>query len=283
MKFNREKILRILGKNQYQPTNKYVCFFPFRGEFGWYVMSHVKRIHGYNHPNKIVCARPGHECLFPSAKHFFYAWRDYHDNIKNGILMNYDDNEIKRQIITMMDTDDICFISPSDISWEEKMALYNYTFIPKSIHNIGLKTDIVITPRKRNVDAHRNWKQEYWQYLVDQLTDLNFSVGVCGTRETSFDLNNILFKSHDYVDVDSDIELLNNAKIVITQESGLQYLSFLCERPTLCIDHYHRDFGADLHRKLSIPFKDIPYVWSNYKALVEEVILFMKEIYDSNL
>ena len=42
---------------KYQPKTKWVCFLPWASEFGWYVMNHVKRVHGYNHPNKIACIK----------------------------------------------------------------------------------------------------------------------------------------------------------------------------------------------------------------------------------
>jgi endonuclease III-like uncharacterized protein len=89
-------------------------------------------------------------------------------------------------------------------------------------------------------------------------------------------LHNVLYKSYDYIDVDSDVELMNNAKLVVSQESGLAYLSYLCHRPTFIIDHYHKDFGADLHRDLSVPFREVKHVWSDPDALVNEIISFLK-------
>jgi hypothetical protein len=267
----QEKLNKVLGLNEHKPPNKYVCFLPFIGEFGWYIQTFVKRIHGYNHSNKIVCTKKGHECLFPSAQQFYYDWKDVDDNIKMGILSNIDENVVKNKIIDYMQTDDIFFLSPSETSWEEKETLANITFIPQSLHNLGLKTDVVIAPRNRVVDARRNDKQENWQILVNELLQKNISVGVCGAANSSFNLDNIKHKSYDHIDVDSDVELINNAKLAIVHESGMQYLSFLCEKPTFCIDHYLGE-SSNLHRKPSVIFKELKYFLGSPKKLVDEIM-----------
>lgn len=260
-----------------------VCFLPFRGEFGWYLMAHVKRIHSFGNVDKIVCVKRGHECLFPSATDFFYDWRDISDTMKAGVSYLSDEDEIKDRVITKFPNKEIHFVSSKDINWDNKHSFANYTFIPQSKCNLGLKADIVITPRNRKIDAHRNWKAVNWQVVVDILKEENISVAVCGAMGSTFELENVAYKSYHYVDVDSDIELMNNAKLVVTQESGMQYLSFLCERPTFCIDHYHADFGADLHRNPKVFFKNPIHVWEDPAQLADEVISFLKENHDTSL
>jgi len=175
-----------------------------------------------------------------------------------------------------MGTDDIYFLSPSETSWEEKETLANNVFIPQSLNNLNLKVDVAIAPRNRTVDQHRNWSQQNWQILVNKLTNNNLTVGACGSKNSSFILENILYKSYDYTDVDSDVEIMNNAKVVIVQESGLQYLSFLCQRPTFCIDHYLKDFGSDLHRNYNIMFKELKHLWNAPELIADEIINFIK-------
>lgn len=258
---------------------KYKCYLPFKGEFGWMIFCFVKRIHGDPHTNKIVCTKFGHECLFPTANNFFLDWQDIQDNIKVGIYEDFSHEEIlKEKIKLFYNSDDIEFISPSETGWHNKHDFAKYTFVPKSKYNLGLKADVVITPRKREVDPHRNWDCKNWQFIIDELFKNNISVGVCGAEETCCELNRVLFKSYDYIDIDSDVELMSNAKLVVSQESGLSYLSYLCKKPTLIIDHYHKDFGADLHRDLNIPFKEIKYVWDNPSALINEIIFFLNTI-----
>src|ERR1700733_6603942 len=264
---------KVLGLNEFQPKTKYVCFLPFHGEFGWMIQTFVKRVHGYNHSNKIVCTKPGHECLFPSAQHFYHDWKDVEDNTKAGILANIDEEITKLKIIEHYQTDDIHFLSASEVSWEEKVSLSHHTFIPKSIHNNNLNIDIVICPRNRQMDAFRNWKQENWQTVINILVKHNITIGVCGAKETSFQLENVKYKSYDYMDVDSDVEMMSNCKLVVAQESGLAYLSYLCKRPTYIIDHYHNT--ADIHRDHSVYFAAVQGFWNDPPGLAEAILSFL--------
>jgi hypothetical protein len=270
------KIEKILGLGEYAPKEKYVCFLPFRGEFGWYLMTFVKRVQGYNAESKIVCIKPGHECLFPSSKHFFYEWQDVADERKAGINDELQDHQLLMQKIRAEFGEDIFFVHPTEASWEEKNSLANYTFVPENKLHHNLQVDVVLTPRHRKIDAHRNWTRENWQRVVDGLTRAGVTVGVCGSAETSFELSGVSYKAYDYVDVDSDVELMLNSKLVVSQESGLAYLSYLCKRPTLIIDHYHRDFGADLQRDPTVFFKEVKYVWSDPDQLVAEILSYLK-------
>ena len=262
---------------------KYKCYLPCRGELGWMLISFVKRFHSDDSPNKIICCKPGHECLFPTATHFFYDWQDIPDIQKAGVIKMNDEEDIKLKINQKFLDEEIEFYSPSEISWDNKHDFAQFTFIPQPKNKLGLKVDVVITPRNRKIETHRNWKQENWQFVVDKLKEHGITVGICGIPETSFDLNNITLKSYDYIDIDSDVEMMSNAKLVITQESGLQYLSFMCQRPTFCIDHYHKAHGADLHRNLDVPFKELNYVWEQPEKLVEEILSFLEENNDSSI
>ncbi len=264
-------IRKLLGVGEFKPVNTHVCFLPFRGEFGWYLMTYVKRFHAFNHENKIACIKHGHECLFPSAKHFFYDWGDILDNKKAGIIPMQDGETIKRKVKQQFGTDDIYFSSPTDAGWPEKTSLSGHTFIPKNINSFGLNVDVAITPRFRKIDILRNFPKEYWQYIVDGIVKEGYTVGVCGQKDTSSNLKNITHKAFEHIDVDSDVEIMNNAKVVISQESGLLYLSFLCKRPTLVIGYYHH---LDMHRDLSIPF-DNPAGDKN--EIIAHTISFLKK------
>lgn len=252
-------------------------YLPFIGEFGWYLLTFVLRINGDPAENKIVCCKRGHECLFPTASGFYYDWQDIDDSRKAGIYEDFSHEiALKERIKAHLGIDDIEWSSPSTNGWHDKLSYAEHTFIPKCNFPLDLKADIVITPRHRQMDIRRNWTQENWQYIVDRLNERNISVAVCGTRDTTFHLNNVKYASYNHVDVASDVELMTNAKLVITQESGLQYLSFMCQRPTFCIDHYHKDHGADLYRNKEIPFKEVYYVWNHPELLVQEIEFFLK-------
>lgn len=253
----------------------YVCFLPFRGELGWYLMSYVRMIHGYDHPNKIVCIKRGHECLFPTAQNFFYDWSDIPDDHKAGVIPMDDEEEIKDRIMLQFPHDQISFVSHTTIDWGNRHSFTEHSFIPESKSKFGFKVDVVITPRQRKIDVLRNWHCSYWQILVNALVAKGLVVGLCGTKETSCELENVQYKSYEYIDIDSDVELMNSAKLVVTQESGLQYLSFLCKRPTFCVGHYMGDMGSDLYRDFSVPFKELKHVVDYPELLVDEVLNFL--------
>ena len=231
------------------------CYLPWRGELGWMIMCFVKKFHADPSLDKIICCKPGHECLFPSASHFFYDWQDIPDSQKAGVAQVTDEESIKEKVIAQF-TKDIEFIPLSEVGWHNKHSFAQHTFIPQPKNVLDFKVDVVITPRHRQIDVLRNWNCANWQVIINELAKRNITVGVCGTKDTSCQLQHVLHKSYDHIDIDSDVEMMNNAKIVVTQESGLQYLSFLCKRPTICVGHYHGDMGADLHRDTNVFFKN---------------------------
>lgn len=253
----------------------YKCYLPWRGEFGWMLNCFVKKFHADSSPNKIICCKPGHEALFPTASHFFYDWQDVPDNHKAGVYDVTDEDQIMEKVKSNFQTEEIEFIHLSEVGWRNKHDFAKYTFIPKSIHNHNrnMKVDVILCPRKRQIDAHRNWTQDKWQQVANELSNSGITVGVCGARETSFHLQNVGYKSYDYIDVDSDIELINNSKLVIAQDSGLLYLSFMCKRPAFCIDHY-QNLG-DLHRDPAVVFKALKDAWNNPMILVSEIKQFI--------
>ena len=250
-------------------------YLPFLGEFGWYIICFVKRIHGDTATRKIVCCKRGHECLFPTATDFYYEWEDIADGMKAGIHPDFSHEEVLKERITKhFNLLDVEWSSPSANGWHDKLDYYNHNFIPKPLLPYDLQADVIITPRNRTIDSYRNWTKDNWQFVVDQLYVRNISVAVCGAKDSTFELSNVKYKSYNYTDVDSDVELMTNAKLIITQESGLQYLAFLCQKPVMCIDHYH-GADADLFREKHIPFKEIPYVWNEPKLLVQEIEFFL--------
>lgn len=253
-----------------------ICFLPFRGEFGWYLCSYVLMINGDSHTDKIVCIKPGHECLFPTVTNFFYNWQDIPDNHKAGVIIMDDEDTIKEMVKLQFPNEEITFISHSIIDWNNRHTFYQHSFVPKHKNNLNIGVDVVITPRFRRIDANRNWKLDNWQLLINELTNAGYTVGVCGTKETSHQLQNVLHKSYDHIDIDSDIEMISKAKLVITQETGLQYLSFMCKRPTFCVGHYHKDHGADLYRDISIPFKEFGKEVDEPLKIAKEAIYFLE-------
>ena len=134
-----------------------------------------------------------------------------------------------------------------------------------------MRDHVIVFPDTNSLLHYPPMREVNWQAVVDGLNKLSITVGVCGTRETSYDLTGISCRSYDHIDVDSDVEMMNNAKLVVTQETGLQYLSFLCKRPTFCIGNYQ---GGELHRDTNIFFKNII---ADPMLIVQEILNFLKE------
>ena len=131
------------------------CYLPWRGELGWMIAAFVKKFHADQSANKIVCCKTGHECLFPSAAHFFYDWQDIPDNHKAGVATVDDEKIIEEKIKNHFPNQEIKFVYLSEIGWHNKHDYHQYTFIPQSKNNLGLKADVVITPRNRQIDAYK--------------------------------------------------------------------------------------------------------------------------------
>jgi ADP-heptose:LPS heptosyltransferase len=220
-----------------------VCFLPWVGEFGWYIMNHVKRVHGYKSPYKIACIKKGHECLFPTVNEFFYNWADIPPSKKAGVSKNPRKAALKTKLREKYNN--VIFADPQDTSWAEKKSLAKFKFIPKPSGRHDFKVDVAIAPRRRKVDPLRNYK--HWQRLVDRLTKRGYSVAACGTKTESFELEGLSARSWDYTDVDTDVEIFNSAKIVISQDSGLAYLAMLCGRPIIILGPCQKDV-IELHR-----------------------------------
>jgi hypothetical protein len=242
-----EQYRKVLGLDLNPPK---VCFLPWVGEFGWYIMNHVKRIHGYNSQHKIACIKRGHECLFPTVAEFFYDWQDIPPDKKAGVSKNPHEEELKARLRDKFG--DVLFANPQDTSWEEKTSLANFTFKPVPLHNHNFSVDVVIAPRHRRIDPNRNYKN--WQKLANRLGKLGYAVAACGTQKESFNLRGVI-RSWNYIDVDTDVEIINKAKVVIVQDSGLAYLAMLCDKPLIIIGNCQKDvINAHRDRKTFIRY-----------------------------
>jgi hypothetical protein len=206
------------------------------GEFGWYIMTHVKRVHGFNADRKIAFIKRGHEALFPTVDEFIYDWGDIPDNCKAGVV-----NNPNLDVVISSIKGSHTIVYHTDISWNEKTSLANIRFVPKHKVNHDLKVDVVLAPRKRTVDSLRNIKQEVWQTIANILVNRGISVGIVGSADTTHNIVGNVVRSSDYIDVDTDIELINNSKCTICQESGMLYLVAMCKKPVFVIDWCHRE------------------------------------------
>jgi hypothetical protein len=245
-------------------------FLPFIGEFGWYLMTYIKMFHASQHQYKIVYTKPGHEFLFPTASEFRYNWPydKITDVMKAGVSKCSMISEIYDNIKTSLSVSDLIF-DPYTITWDDKIKWAQYTFVPKYVPT-NVKIDVVICPRNRQIDKHRNWPVTEWQALVDGLKGYN--VGVCGTKDTTYKLNNVIYAS-DYLDVSADIDFMRNSKVTVCQESGLLYLAFMCKSNVIIIDEPHKKIN-DLHRDKAATYE---VIGGGYKPILNRLKMLLSK------
>src|SRR5271167_3403038 len=109
----------------------YKCYLPWRGEFGWMIGTFIKKFHADTSTNKIICCKPGHECLFPTAIKFYHSWQDIPDDHKAGVAQVTDEEEISQRVRDWLPDDEIEFIPLSEVGWHNKHDFAKHTFIPQ--------------------------------------------------------------------------------------------------------------------------------------------------------
>jgi hypothetical protein len=114
--------------------------------------------------------------------------------------------------------------------------------------------------------------------MVNGFVAHGWTVGVCGKRATTAPLQGIKYKSWDYIDVDSDVEMIQKCKVVVTQESGLAYLAMMCQKRMFVIDRCHKQI-ADAHRPKGVFFKEFLPAWGDPKRILPLMKDFMHKYY----
>lgn len=267
---------------------RYNLILPFRNEFGTMISYYTRWVHGLDVPNKLVCIKRGHECLFPSASGFFYDWVDTEDRWKRGIKTFRHKNHkeyVKNLECRIRDEFDIdkAFVPVCPKRQPVKFLREN-NFVPKLDCKFGISCDVALAPRYREHASSRNYPRESWQYIADSLRDRGFRVGCLGLRDFSFDID-VDVKSWDYVGgLSSDIELLYSCKLAITLDSGLAHLAVLCSVPLKIIyGERGRLPGSNIHWMLHIHkglatnhCEPIIGGWEDPSVVVDESVAYLK-------
>jgi len=239
--------------------DKPCIILPNYGEFGWFIMRHIRLSHIIKSPYKIVCCKEGEELYFPTANEFYYEWKDQPDVYKHGWRdISGFSTEIKENLIKTLRKKypDFILIDLSDAIWKdtynvvqeckfqqilddlllkESLTLENIfseiTF-PLSYCEQNLNVDIVIGPRKRDRRLNRNWP--LWDDLSDSLIKNNISFAVIGLKETTFKINGALYYSWNFKkEIDAMAELLYKCKIFIGTDTGTFHLANFVQKPIL--------------------------------------------------
>lgn len=198
-------------------------------------MSYIRIVHNYKAKEKIVMCPVDHQCLFPSASSFIEGSRLWEDRQIRGCGCRGRAEAVSKLADSLgQQFPGYEIVSPC-VKLHTGMFPHvaQIRFRPQIKQPHGLKPDIIITPRKRNSYAHKNWP--YWQEVVDYIKGLGLTVGIVGQEDTCFQLKNIDMCSWDYGGLEASVEMMMNSKLVVSTNTGPLHLAIFLERPTIAI------------------------------------------------
>jgi FkbM family methyltransferase len=203
-------------------------FMPFLGEFGHEVMTHTRIVHYHQASEKIVCCRPGHQVLYPSATGFCTDWTDpLPDVLRVGTLrsMPFVWQQLPNRFPGYQ------AIHPRGMTLAQELHVIRpgerLPFRPK---RRGLKADLVFGVRRRDFAAYRNWP--HWPAVAAAARAHGWTFAVMGARETSFGLEGQVCHTGD-LDTDAAIELLQGCRLYVGTDSGGSHLAAAVGAPML--------------------------------------------------
>lgn len=226
--------LRRTWKNDHQATEKdNLVILPFFGEWGWFVMHHIKFCYGITKPNVICCQR-GQECFFPQASSFYYDWHHpLSDDKRAGDgsrrykkLLNDTDNKLRRDLNKLYNNHSI--IRPNYVNcWRNR----NLKF-PIIVENYFAPFDIVIAPRYRPTMApERNLN---WDYFVNTLRD-KYRIGIAGAKDSSKDYGLPSAWDHPLGPSAGTADMLSHCRMYIGGDSGVSHQATFQNTPSMII------------------------------------------------
>ena len=153
-------------------------FLPFVGEFGHLIMSHVRIVHFHRASWKVVCCRPGEECLFPSADELVTDWVDpTRDEDRVATMRPY---TFDWSLIAARFPDHLAIESGRLEPEQEIHPIEPAAAIPFVGTHRGLRAEVVLGVRRRDYAPERNWR--HWQLLADLIRAAGYAVTSCCGR-----------------------------------------------------------------------------------------------------
>lgn len=202
-----------------------ICVPPFRGELGLLIRFHAPAVAALPRP-LTVCCEPGMEALYPNAEHTIVDPRE--DALRKD-LYRKDADYVAAWTEKLKAMYPGCTIVAPDRSQDWPMT----RFVPEPVKSYGLKTDVVVCPRKREVAPERNWP--HWPELVDELNAMKLRVWAAGAAQTSDTSVDCYGSWHWPRPLDAAIDLMRSARLVIATDAGMAHLAVLCGAPLLII------------------------------------------------
>lgn len=265
-----------------EPANTAV-FLPFYGEFGHFIMEHIRYVHGYQIERKIVLCEEGQQSLFPTANGFRFDWwnpipddkRQQHNSncarYKEAVLMY---NTILRERLAK-DYPGAVIVRPGskgqpwyDCRWHVSDSI---KFRP-SVEPALEACDVVMAPRLRGHDS-RNFM--HWSKVIAACKAKGLSVGIVGHPKGTMRVEGIDAKGWDHPGgiVAGMVDLLSRCKMYLGTDTGVSHLAALMDAP-MVIFRYDGDDSPDMcgimHRATKGFIKQLPSnVWHRPQMVID--------------
>lgn len=275
-------------------SERKVVFLPFYGEFGFYIMSHIRWVHHSSAPEKIVCCVRGDECFFPSASSFYYEWQHpFEDWRRCGLRDKY---SFKSIAPTKLELDLFKRLKEkySDAFLAQLQRPIPFSQVhkwPVPVHAPALhipKVDVVICARHRQAHTHegdkgmRNFR--HWQPLADHLVSRGFTFAVIGNADTSFEVRGATIVNWKHPNkTDVMISLLKQCGLYIGTDTGPTHLAALLGVPMLvfrnpndraynllerCVSRVAKTSGAH--------YEEVICAWEAPKLIADKASLYLE-------
>lgn len=203
-------------------AGKPCLFLPPAGmEFGHEVMSHMRLVHFHRASRKVVCCRPGHEVLYPSAAVHVTDWTDPTPDAER-IATNNRTPQIKWPDLIAARPDHHPIAAGGLSPTQEIFPINPHVRLPFRPKLRGLRADVVLGVRRRAFAPQRNWP--HWHTLAAALTSAGLTFAVVGAADTSIDLPGQVCHTGT-LDTDAAIELLQNCQLYIGTDTGPSHLA----------------------------------------------------------
>lgn len=245
-------------------SDKPCLFMPHYGEFGWFIMHHIRLVHFWECPHKIVCCRPGEELYFPSADEFEYDWEGFvRDEDRVGVAWPPSVKHHRRYIAGNEQLGHRLASkhnAPCIVQYWQRMpwVFQDVVFPIRPSLRQGLAVDVAVATRKRAYATDRNF--DGWAQVVAQLRSLGLRVGLVGTRDQSVDCDADL-KTWEHPPLgDAVVETLQQCRLFIGGDTGVAHLAAFLQIPMVvfgmcndgmmlhmqnCNDEYCRTYRLD--------------------------------------
>lgn len=244
-------------------------FLPFVGEFGHEIMHHVRLVHFHQAARKIICCRPGHEVLYPSASDFVTDWNDpIPDQVRAGTIRDRVLHwpQIQKRFV------DHRFVPAGNLSTQEELVcIHPERKIPFKPRPRLISVDAVIGVRNRQFCPEKNWP--HWQAVADRLAAAGYTFAVMGAKETSLDLAGQSYHTGD-LDTEAAIELLQKCRLYIGSDSGGSHLAATVGAPMLVFRLERDDHRNFLPRMALVNPQNVEIVdgWNDPQAVADRAL-----------